>query len=136
MNMTDQERAAMLAKGFQWLAEGKKIEITSQPDGSAQDWNYASVTGLSVSALDIQNVRLYSETITATVTIPKPLTEWPTDGSVCWQSTVLGPSIVSTQCYKIPVWIDLLNAGVMFASEKEALDCTEAIRKFRTGEST
>ena len=135
--MTDQERAAMLAKAFQWLANGKDVEVSFSPLETNQLWDKVTFRGLcNVCSGAITGARLKPETITAMVTIPKPLKEWPADNADCWQATSFFVECVPADCRKLtgPAWDQIMQFGVIYATEKEAQQAMDAMRKFRTGE--
>ena len=130
MSMTDQERAAMLAKAFDAIAQGKNVQIYAVSKG----WTNLDAQRCLSFFQCIDKVRLVPETITATVTIPKPLKEWPSDNSNVWIDKGSKSEKVCWDWYKNNHWETELKAGTVYATEALCNEAMESMRKFRTGE--
>ena len=133
MSMTDQERAAMLARGFTWAAENKSIEWLFDDQVKKPFWTKEFFENFARRNI-VYDVRLVSETITATVTIPKPLKEWPKDGSNVWLDRGSYCAVLVAVGYQAQLYEKELNMGCVFATKNDANQSMEAMRKFRTGE--
>ena len=135
MSMTDQERAAMLARGFTWAAENKSIEWLFDDLVGKRFWTTEFFENFANRNV-VYDVRLVSETVTAIVTIAKPLKEWPEDHVIVWIDNGWCVRKILPSSSRSKVYGNELQNGMVFLSEHEANQSMEAIRKFRTGEST
>lgn len=131
MSMTDHERAAILFKAFALIAQNKNVEFIT-----SNDWIKLEPKVWLDLFKYVKAIREAPETITATVTIPKPLNEWPKDESTVWLDYGHKVQAVNAKSYSSGVYEQYLLAGIVFATKEQAEQSHEAISKFRAGQST
>ena len=130
-HMTDQERAAIISKAFTLIAQNKNVEFIT-----SNDWIELEPKVWLDLFKYVKAIREAPKTITATVTIPKPLKEWPADESMVWIDHGYTVQPVNANRYQNRVYEQELLNGIVFETREQAEQSQQAIRKFRTGHST